>query len=992
MNRRGLEQQLAEVDLSRLGGERRVLGANTPVELSSPDSALVVLSGQVDVFAVKLANGQSKGQRHPLFRAAAGEILVGMAPVEGAGGDDRYVMIAVGAAGTDVLTGVSLDRLHNLPPSHLGALLDRFVGGLLSFAPRARPDKTAAVIEANAQTEIFHAMPAFANSRQPLWISAETGRRLTLYGEDALSAAVLPVTNSAWAETIDHQTITSLRSGSLVRNGTWLSALREFLQVFDGLVRISIDAIEVEARARQQAIRRSSELALGSAILDMAATVRPDLAAGAPVAPAADPLHAAFLAVARHLRIEGTEVQKPLKASREISDIDALALAYRIRIRTVLLREGWWQKDIGPLVAYTEAERAPVAILPNRRGGFDLFDPASGVTRPLERDAAERLHGEAVMLYRPFALGTRRLKDLVAYILPTLRSDLRRLCMMGIAGGLIAAVVPVLTGILIQNVIPRAEMSQQWEIVFALVMIAFGGAAFEAVKAMALARIENRADLDLQSAIFDRVLRLPVRMFRRYTAGDLTDRALGIQTVRQMLTGTTVQGIIGVVFSTFSLALLFYYSWKLALIACALVLAAIMTTIWLGFKQLVHERERIAHQGLAEGFVIQFLSGINKLRVAAAESRAFARWAHYFNVQKRRFVRARTVANWQDLFQTVFPVLAIAVIFATTAWLQKQDVIATRLTALVTGDSGRSIVGMSTGDFIAFYAAFGQFLAAMTSLATALTQSLAIVPMLERLAPIIEVEPEVELADKVVQSLRGGIEVKQVDFRYDTGGRLILKGLSLEIEPNEFVAVVGPSGSGKSTLIRLLLGFETPEAGEILFDGVPASTLDMTSVRQQLRVVLQQGQLATGSVFTNIVGASTLTLDDAWHAARLAGLAEDIEAMPMGMHTVLMEGVNTLSGGQRQRLMIARALVHRPAILLLDEPTSALDNQTQDIVMKSLGGFNATRIIIAHRLSTVRVVDRILVIKDGELVQQGTYDELTAVAGPFADLVKRQIL
>lgn len=239
--------------------------------------------------------------------------------------------------------------------------------------------------------------------------------------------------------------------------------------------------------------------------------------------------------------------------------------------------------------------------------------------------------------------------------------------------------------------------------------------------------------------------------------------------------------------------------------------------------------------------------------------------------------------------------------------------------------------------------------------------------------------------------LNGDIEVSHVTFRYRPADPLEMNDLSLHVPAGELATVVGPSGSGKSTLFRLLLGFETPETGTIFFDRQDLAGLHIRSVRRQIGVVLQNGRLMRGDVFTSIVGTNLLTHDDAWAAARMAGLDEDIEQMPMGMFTWIGEGGGTLSGGRKQRLLIARAVVTRPRILLFDEATSALDNRTQSIVSKSLEGLQATRIVIAHRLSTVMKADRIHVVHAGRIVQTGTYQELIAHDGLFAELAQRQL-
>jgi ABC-type bacteriocin/lantibiotic exporter with double-glycine peptidase domain len=297
-----------------------------------------------------------------------------------------------------------------------------------------------------------------------------------------------------------------------------------------------------------------------------------------------------------------------------------------------------------------------------------------------------------------------------------------------------------------------------------------------------------------------------------------------------------------------------------------------------------------------------------------------------------------------------------------------------------------------TGDLRGFLAAFCTCVAALASSCMALVAVGSVAPFYDQMRPILEAEPEVATSRADPGLLTGDIEIQHAAFRYSADTPLVLRDLSLRIKPGEFVALVGPSGSGKSTLLRLLLGFEQLDSGAVYFDGQDLAGLDVNVVRRQIGVVLQNGRLMSGDIFTNIIGSSTATLAEAWEAARMAGFAEDIEGMPMGMHTVIADGGGTLSGGPRQRLLIARAIVHRPRIVLFDEATSALDNRTQAIVSASLERLQATRIVVAHRLSTVRNADRLYVLERGALVQSGTYDELMAREGPFAELARRQIV
>jgi ATP-binding cassette subfamily C protein len=420
---------------------------------------------------------------------------------------------------------------------------------------------------------------------------------------------------------------------------------------------------------------------------------------------------------------------------------------------------------------------------------------------------------------------------------------------------------------------------------------------------------------------------------------------------------------------------MFYYSWRLASIAAALVFGSFLLFTFCGWLQVRILRDVSALGGRIAGMTLQFINGIAKFRVAGTEARAFAVWAREFAKQRVLSMRARKISNLVSIFNSAFPVLAWAAIFYSAGSLMK-----TPGTPMLT-----------TGEFLAFMAAFVQFSTGTLELSSALISVLNVIPLYERAKPILTSLPEVMTTQTAPPELTGNIDIHHVGFRYRDEGPLVLRDLSLGIASGQFVALVGPSGSGKSTLFRLLLGFEAPGSGAIYYDGQDLADLDVQAVRRQIGVILQNSRLMTGSIFRNIVGDGTLTIDDAWEAARQAGLEEDLKTMPMGMHTVVSEGGGGLSGGQRQRLLIARAIVRKPRILLFDEATSALDNRTQAIVSQSLKALNATRVVIAHRLSTVMHADQICVLDKGSLVEMGSYEELMGQGGLFTQLAKRQL-
>jgi ATP-binding cassette subfamily C protein len=368
---------------------------------------------------------------------------------------------------------------------------------------------------------------------------------------------------------------------------------------------------------------------------------------------------------------------------------------------------------------------------------------------------------------------------------------------------------------------------------------------------------------------------------------------------------------------------------------------------------------------------MQVLGGIAKFRVAGAENRAFYLWAGEFARQRRVSFRARLNAICLTLFNTVFPAVTSLVIFAAYASMAGS--------------------GLSTGRFLAFNAAFGGFLASMLALSSTALQILSIVPAYERARPILETAPEVDDSKADPGELKGDIEVSRLSFSYGPGAPPVLQDVCLRVRPGEFVAVVGPSGSGKSTLLRLLLGLDQPSSGAVYYDGQDLAGLDVRAVRSQCGVVTQNSQLMAGDIFTNIAGLANLSINDAWEAARMAGIEEEIRRMPMGMFTMISEGATNISGGQRQRLLIARALVKKPRLVFFDEATSALDNHSQAVVSRSLEKLQATRVVIAHRLSTIINADRIYVLDQGRVVQNGNYEQLMREKGLFAAMARRQL-
>jgi len=541
---------------------------------------------------------------------------------------------------------------------------------------------------------------------------------------------------------------------------------------------------------------------------------------------------------------------------------------------------------------------------------------------------------------------------------------------VGTAMGSLGTLVPLLTGQIFDRIIPGAERGLLRELTMVLLAVFGGQLLFDLARGLDLVRAQTLMDTRLEAGVWDRLLSLPLPFFRRYSAGDLAARAAGIGGIRQVLAGATLSAMLSGVFSLWNFALLFYIDQKLSLAATGLVVVAGSVAGVAAYYGLKRQRTVAELDGKIGGLLLQLLTGIAKLRITGTENRAFGVWSSLFARRRDADLGAEKVNIRVGVFQSSYPIACSIVLF----WL-------------LAGPGGSKL---STGQFLAFSASFSMFLGAMLNLIDTGLHALSVIPMYERAKPILTEPVESQGSGDVRIELEGAIEVSHVSFRYEEYGPLILDDVNLSIQPGEFVAVVGASGSGKSTLLRILLGFEACTEGGVFYDGQALAGLDLRVVRQQIGVVLQNSRVTAGDIYSNIVGNSGRSIEDAWRAARAAAIDKDIEAMPMGMHTVISQGGATLSGGQKQRLLISRALAARPAILFFDEATSALDNVTQAAVSESLEKLRVTRVVIAHRLSTIRHADKIVVLDRGRIVQVGRFDELMQQEGPFHALAKRQ--
>ena len=752
---------------------------------------------------------------------------------------------------------------------------------------------------------------------------------------------------------------------------TQLTILDNFNQEFLSCLQELESLSQLETLAQFQERERLNQAATVGAIADFVSLIKPKQATAAVVG---DPLLAAAGAVGHAMGIEIKPPGKSENMKRVKEPLEAIARASRMRIRRVLLSERWWRLDSGPILGYLQADQTPVALLLNDQRNYEIYNPVTGQRIPLNDARAKQLSPHGYVFYVPFPEKKVELLTLFQYSLHGRGKEILSIVVLGIAAALAGMVVPQATGVLIDSAIPDTDRGLLIQLTLGLVAASFGVAVFQFTQGINLGRFEFYSLLTLQSAMWDRLLRLRLSFFRQYSSGEMLSRVNAINQIRSKLGAKKLDILFKSLFSLLNFGLLFIYSPPLASVATVIVLLTALVTSIAGYFKRQKTTKMKQLEGEIDGLTIQLVGGISKLRTTGAEGRAFAFWAKFYQQQLKLMRDNQKIQDFIATFNILQSNLTPIAIFWMTASLLSQ------------AHTG----GLSTGTFLAFNTAFAVFITGVTTLSNNLIELLEIGVLWEYANPIVDELPEVDLNKADPGRLSGYVKLDHVTFRYREDGPLNLDDVTIEAKPGEFIAFVGPSGSGKSTTLRMLLGFDVPEQGTVYYDGQDLSGLDVSAVRRQLGVVLQNGRINSESVFENISGGALISMEEAWDAARMAGFAEDIENMPMGMHTVISEGGANLSGGQRQRLLIARALVLKPRIIFFDEATSALDNRTQAIVSESLEKLKVTRIAIAHRLSTIRHADRIYVIEAGRVVQQGTFEDLVSQEGLFAKLMAKQ--
>ena len=675
----------------------------------------------------------------------------------------------------------------------------------------------------------------------------------------------------------------------------------------------------------------------------------------------------ALCEILRYYRLKPVELSHDAKSLED--QLEAFCRPYGIMHRTVKLEKGWYRDSIGAMLGFRKNGSA-VALIPGKFFGYLCYD-AHGCPVRLSKKTEADLEEEAICFYKPFPVRKMSFRDLLQYMLEAvpLSSYLMLIAMM-VLTTLAGMIFPQITYAIYNEVIPSQSMRLFWAVLIFSVSVQVGNLLIGMVKTMANEKVSTQMSVAVQSATMARVMSLPPAFFKQYSSGELATKIQQFHVLSGGLYSTFISTGLTSLFSLVYIAQIFVYTPALVVPALCVTLLTFGHSLLDTILRIKHRRLSMEAEAKKNGLTYGLISGIQKIRLSGAEKRAFTRWIRAYTEEVRHTYGLPAV---QVLSYTI------------TMGISLVGTIVMYYFAVCSG--------VTLADYYAFTTAYAMVTAAFNALSGIGQQVANIRPTLEQIKPIMEAVPEINRDKKMVTRLSGGIEMNNVSFRYRESMPWVLKDLSLKIRPGEYVAVVGKSGCGKSTLFRLLMGFETAQRGAVYYDGRDISTLDLRSLRKKIAVVMQNGKLFQGDIYSNIaISAPWLTMEEAWEAAEIADIADDIRAMPMGMHTVISEGGGGISGGQKQRLLIARAVAAKPRILMFDEATSALDNITQKKVSEALDSLQCTRIVIAHRLSTIRHCDRIMVLEDGKIVEDGSYEELLDLGGRFADLVERRRL
>jgi ABC-type bacteriocin/lantibiotic exporter with double-glycine peptidase domain len=616
-----------------------------------------------------------------------------------------------------------------------------------------------------------------------------------------------------------------------------------------------------------------------------------------------------------------------------------------------------------PLMVVFEAEGGRPIALYRSRGQNWCYCPSRQRHWPATRELA--LADVGYEIYRSLPASIPGPFSLLGFTFGTESAALVALLITSAVVMMFNLSIPMLTNLLVSRILPESDQQLLLQGLMVVVLLVVGSVATQFLQNLMMLRLESVADLRLQTAVWDRLMRLPMSFISQFTTGDLFSRVNAITQLRQLLGTGVLSTLLSSLFALSYFVLMFLYDAQLALWASAFTTVAMGALLWISLRSIQLQRPLLESNAEITNFSLQAVMGMPQIRSAGAEPFVLLRWLRDVNRYALLQLRNNVYSDALEQYGTLVTPLSTLLLFA---------VVAVRiLHSANSGEISRIIVA-----FVSFNAAFGSFNGAVTGAVNLIATVAGKAAVLwQRAEPVILAPVEQGYQpDALRHELKGEYRLQGINFAHPSSSEQVFQGLSLTIPAGKHTAITGPSGCGKTTLMRMLLGFISPQAGELLVDGIPLTQLAIRSYRRQLGVVMQTARLNAGSIYDVICGGVQRSEDDVWTALEMAAMAAEVRAMPMQLETLLSESGGNISGGQVQRIAIARALITQPRVLLLDEATSALDNRCQQAITETIEAMGITRISVAHRLSTIQQADHIVVLQKGRAAEQGTWQEL----------------
>ena len=954
---------------------------NLPVELDDADSVWFIDRGVVDLFLAEFKDGVQRSAPQHLLRCEAGRLLPGVAPdrQDDNGNETTLSLVAKGLPGT-LLKRLPASLLSEVHPAELARQVDTWLTAMTDTLSRfvTHLPRPTALAEPGLNQSL--APCTLSVRRGVVWVSElSLGASLfmdvvdpaQLAGAGGPHEALIPLTPTNWLTLFDEATVSGKSTKTLAQQGMLLPALASFHALALNLERLNrrlAVADDANLERERASSRRTAETAARQRLFNIY-----DLPIDRDARVEDTALADALQIIGRH---EGIDFRIPARSRPSDTPIGLADVldASGVRARRVRLNTGgnWWRGDSSALLAFRAGDGQPVALVPGMFGRYREVDP---VTKRNVRVTAERagaLQQEAWMFYRPFPPAQVKPADLLRIAMHGSGADLLRLTLAGLPGGLVKLLPALALGFVANHVAAGGSAGALYAVAAALALFGLLGALLHLLQGSAMMRLEGRSASRVEAAFWDRLMRLPSSILHHHPAGDLAMSGMTFQNLRDGLRGVVTDSLLSLIFLLPVFGVIFFYDATLGIIALVFSLVSLLVAIAIGSSQVAPYGRMISAVRRVAGRLFQIVEGIAKLRVENAEGSAFAIWARDYREQKRAEIELGALEGHARAFAAALPFLAAGVLlFAVVA----------------VGDRN-----VPVGDFLVVYTVFIVFQSAIARLGESFGAVASMLPALDQVRPLLATVPETAAEGEPVERLGGEILFDRISFRYDPDGPLILDDVTMRARPGEFIAIAGESGAGKSTLFRLALGIDRPSAGAVYYDGRDLRHLNLKQVRRKVGAVPQTVRLHPQDIWDNIVAHHEApTTDEVWQTTRAAGIEKEIKAMPMGMMTMVGAGGAVLSGGESQRVTIARSLLDSPRVMLLDEATNWLDNENQAEVMKNLTRLASTRIVIAHRLSTLQQADRIYVLQAGKVVQTGSFNDLMEEEGVFRDLVKRQI-